>query len=234
MQRFRHPIDLRAANGVHDRQQVVALERQLEGQELDHDAAEREQVGAGIERVPHHLLGRHVDRGALGDVGGGRLVEIRIRLRDAEVEDLDIPSPAHDHVGRLQIAMHQVERSALAVLKGVRVPQAPADVRQNLDDHGARKLEASATCLLQESVKGPSVHVLHGHVVVVSDLIELVDLNDVLVTQLAAQTGLVDEAADHALVGRQPWIEALQGHILLEPHRPGKNSSVHLGHAPFA
>ncbi len=80
----------------------------LVAEQLIHHRADREDVGAVVDRQAAHLLGGHVveaaDQGAgVGDAGVGQ-------LGDAEVEDLQAAAALLDHqVGRLDVAVDDVE-----------------------------------------------------------------------------------------------------------------------------
>ena len=105
----------------------VALERPLAGRHLVEQDAEREDVGAAVDRKPLRLLGRHVGDGAddaavLGDGlrlprGAVALVGVVAQLREAEVEHLDPPVRGEHHVLGLEVAVED----ALAVGGGDRV-----------------------------------------------------------------------------------------------------------------
>ncbi|HEU0031205.1 MAG TPA: hypothetical protein VFQ53_11270 [Kofleriaceae bacterium] len=100
---------------------------------VQHDA-EREHVGAAVDRLARELLGRHVagradhhagrrprrvDRGRLqrrvrhrlgerGRLGVGRVLVVGRQLRDAEVEDLDAAIAGQEQVVGLDVAMDDV------------------------------------------------------------------------------------------------------------------------------
>ncbi len=81
-------------------------------QHLEEDQPKGEDVGAGIDRLPAQLLGRHVGgrahrlaggrdpRQGLG-IGGGEA------LGHAEVHHLDVTIGGQHHVGRLKVAVDE-------------------------------------------------------------------------------------------------------------------------------
>jgi len=128
-------------------------ERPAPREHLEHDDAEREDVGARVDRAARELLGRHVARRPDDDAGAGRRGRQRRRvrdvarrvaaeLRDPEVEDLDAPAVGHEHVVGLDVAVDH----ARAVRGGEPVGQLgrdPHDVAQRdrrLGDPRAQRL----------------------------------------------------------------------------------------------
>ena len=90
-----------------------AFERAAAGEHLVEDRAEGEDVGAVIDVLRAHLLGRHVRDGAHHRAGrGGHLLRRRVgiavrrgELGQTEVEDLDSSVFADEKVLRLEVAM---------------------------------------------------------------------------------------------------------------------------------
>ena len=127
------------------------------GGRLVEDAAEREDVGAVVDRSPRHLLGGHVTgrphhaaQGAavggegrrLGDVG--RALALLGELGEAEVEDLG-EAVGRDHdVPGLEVAVHDPRRVRLGEpLRGLReVAEQGAQVRLVLVDEARERLPA--------------------------------------------------------------------------------------------
>ena len=83
---------------------AVALEGHLPGEHLVEDHADRVEVGGRPGRVALGLLGREVLRRAHDRARLGHLR--RPRPRDPEVGDLEQVLVAHDHVVRLEVAVH--------------------------------------------------------------------------------------------------------------------------------
>jgi hypothetical protein len=91
---------------------AVALERGRPGQALEQHAAEREHVGARVDRAAvAHLLGRH-EAGRADHRAGLRELCAARAPRDPEVEDLDVVDAAggEEQVAGLEIAVHGAER----------------------------------------------------------------------------------------------------------------------------
>ena len=98
-----------------------ASERLDARHQLVGDRAERKQIGARVDGLFHHLLGRHVVRRAeqlplLRDL-------VRREPRDAEVENLEVAGGRQHQIRRLDVAVHD---RAL-----VRVMQAVGDLRDD-------------------------------------------------------------------------------------------------------
>ena len=174
-----------------------AGERLLVAEELEHDRADREDVGAVVDRQAAHLLGRHVveaaDQGAgVGDAGIGQ-------LGDAEVEDLQAAAPLLDHqVGRLHVAVDDVE--------AVRVGQAVAQLlhQPQLAGDGGRLLAADP------HRQRLAVDVLHGDERLAVLLADVEDADDVLVLEHAGGVRFLHEAAPD-LVVVDAFLEELDG-----------------------
>ncbi len=84
---------------------VAVAERHAAGGGEAQHAAEREDVAGRADRLAPGLLGRHVGRGAEGGAGGRQRRAVQ-RAGDTEVDD---PGPVggQQHVGRLQVPVHQ-------------------------------------------------------------------------------------------------------------------------------
>ena len=126
---------------------VRAGERQLAGQHLEHDDAEREDVGAVIDALAERLLGRHVRHGSLrrpGRVASSFAASRALGaaagpVGEAEVEDLRVAFRRDDDVRRLDVAVDDAV--------GVRVGERVRDLHGEVDraarvhrppgDHGA-------------------------------------------------------------------------------------------------
>ena len=84
----------------------LADEEPLTREQLVEHDADGEDVAASIERQPPHLLGRHVAELPLEDARL-RLASLARRLRDAEVDDLDLAVVGQEHVLRAHVAVHE-------------------------------------------------------------------------------------------------------------------------------
>ena len=134
---------------VQDRAHGVRRRRSGEGpapgEHLVQDAAEREDVGAVVGRVPPYLLGGHVAHRAHNHprarsvrhrrrrLGLG-LLQRRSQLRETEVQDLDDTGARDEHVPRFEVAVHD----PLFVRRG----QALGDLDADLDGLPGRQAAA--------------------------------------------------------------------------------------------
>jgi hypothetical protein len=123
----------------------VATEGTLAHEHFVEHRAEREEIRARVERLPAHLLGRHVAHGAhdgaglcLGAHPGLRDVSTsRDRARDAEVEQLDVAIAGDKHVLGFQVPVDnaalvrggQPARDLYAVLDGLADWKCPSSSR---------------------------------------------------------------------------------------------------------
>ena len=82
------------------------------GEHLVEDDRRRVEIASPVERLPQDLLGGHVGARARRDARVGRPLPAFAgdALRDAEVRELHDAVAAHEHVLRLDVAMHDAER----------------------------------------------------------------------------------------------------------------------------
>ena len=104
--------------------------RQAAGHQFVTHRAQRVHVAARIDfvRLPRKLLRTHVRQGAhhlpgLGHVAAG----IALQAGNAEIEDLRLAVLVHQHVGRLQVAMH--DAAQVGVVRRARQLRQQADAR---------------------------------------------------------------------------------------------------------
>ena len=183
---------------------VGLVERDLPGEQLPGDDAERVQVRRRSEVCAERLLGGHVGRGA--DRGsrdghhgaGGRLA---VRPGDAEVGDLHPAVHGHQEVLGLEVAVHDP------------VPLAVRQPRQDALEHSGDLRHREAADVLAQRAVG---EVLHGDVGHRPVLEELVDGDDVGVVHRSRQAGLLHEALGEARVGQVEGRELLERDVSLQ------------------
>ena len=120
----------------HDGDVGVADERDLAGEALEEQAPERVHVGAGVDRIASHLLGRDVGERAEQALRDVRRLQVARRRGDAEIREVAVLALlllVDQDVARLDVAVHQAAR-----VRGV-------ERRGHLSDQGdrARRLEAA-------------------------------------------------------------------------------------------
>ena len=93
-----------------DRDEVLAVERHVPGQQLVEHAAERVDVGAGVDLLPARLLRRDVVRRCRARCRSASARADVERARDPEVGDLGLPLRRDEHVLRLHVAVHEPVR----------------------------------------------------------------------------------------------------------------------------
>ena len=102
---------------------TLAFEGQRVGEQLIQHHAGRENVGAGIDLSPVHLLRRHIADAADNLAGAGDVLVAEVG--DAKIDDLYATAGAHHDVGRLDVAVHDPAR--------VRIVQTLADGNHQFD-----------------------------------------------------------------------------------------------------
>ena len=103
-------------NGIENERGGLAAERKLAGGHFIEDAAEGEEIGAGIQFPALHLFGGHIGNGAERGAGtgeqrierGGGILRgrnCRRNFREAEVENFNVAAGGGKNVGRLDVSM---------------------------------------------------------------------------------------------------------------------------------
>ena len=176
---------------VHDLGLRLALEDHLTGERLVQASAEREDIGAPVERAAQPLLGRHVADLALDHAGLG-VVRAPGRLGDAEVEQLHATVVAHHDVVRADVAVHEVQGPPLGVARRVRVVQRLGALRDHARQHHVVEVRLAHRAP-QQLVERGAVHPLHGDEPGAVLLADLVDLAQVGMEQAHHDARLVEE-----------------------------------------
>ena len=187
---------------------VLAVEQPVAGQQLVRDHADREQVGAAIERAGEVLGG---DVGELALDQAGLRAGLAVTLDDAEIDQLHHAVCVDHDVGQRHVAVDQIERRARVVAQVVDVLERVADLDQD-PDHDADRHRASDLTLARELVQRRAVYVLHLDEVRAVGLAERVGLRDVRVIEPLREVRLLDEPAHDVEVD----IEVVVGVQLLE------------------
>ncbi len=109
----------------------------LAGDQLAEQHAEREDVGRGRDRRAGALLGRGVGRRERGHARLRLVIRVE-QLGDAEVEQLDLAVGGDEHVGRLEVAMHDQ--------RAMRGFDRAADLQEQLQSRA--QIEPAVACIV--------------------------------------------------------------------------------------
>ena len=203
------------------------LERPAPGGHLVEHDPQGELVAAVVHLPALRLLGRHVGHGShhhavRGERDGGRLLvaarlaRARLDARQAEVEDLGVPLLRHDHVVRLEVAVHD----PLRVGGGERVRHLRAERQQAL-----RRQRRPA----EQGAEARPLDELHHDVVVRRRRPEVVDRHDVGVVEGGGRLRLELQPGHAPGIGGPLLRQGLQGDVALQAGVP---RAVDLAHAP--
>ncbi|MFO0634431.1 MAG: hypothetical protein U0168_16415 [Nannocystaceae bacterium] len=213
--------------------EVVAVERHHAGEELVQADGRGVDVGAGVRRIAHGLLGRHV-LGRAEHRAGAReaaaLTALVGDLGDAEVEQLDEVAA----VG----ALHQEAVRGLEVTVDDAARVGSLERADDLQHQLARARPGEAPLATQHHREVLALEVLHreehraaGH------RPEVDDVDDVLVRDHRCRARLLQEAIDVGLLAAELLLEHLerdllpQGHVLGQIDRAHATVADHLQHA---
>jgi hypothetical protein len=178
---------------------------------LVHADAEREDVGAAVDLVTACLLGRHVAVLAL-EHPGVRVFLLRVRLRDAEVEQLHVAVPAHHDVVRADVAVDDVERLAVHALRVVHVIERGGHVREDLPRDGIGDPPRLGGAP-HDLAKRHAVHPLERHDRRAVDLAALVDVADVGMVEARRHLAFLEEHSEEVGVVRELGQDALENDV---------------------
>ena len=216
--------DLRVGHRRQRGRGVGAGEQALAGEHLPQEDAGGEQIALAGERLPLHLLGRHIRKGA-GRGVAGEVAALAEGHGDAEVHQLDLAVARDHHVAARQIAVDDAVALAVGVVEPVE--DLGGDVRGQRRRHRAA-LQAQ---LLGEPKQARPVDVLHRDVIGLADHAQLVDRHDVAVHQPDEDLGLGDEQIDEVALAREPRMDLLDDQVLLEAAGADELAEIDLGHA---
>ncbi len=212
---------VRLDDGRHREELVVALEQAAAGDQLEQHDAEREHVGAAIDRAADALLGRHVRRLADEHAGLGLRAAHR-GAGDAEVHDLHVAVVAEEDVRRRDIAVHDAERLAVGADRFVRVVERAGDGTDDRDHVLERHVLAALEQAAEHAAEVLAVDVLHGEVRLAIVLADVVDLDDVVVMQRGSEARFREEHLDERFVALLLRADPLDHEVALEAFEPAR------------
>ncbi len=177
-------------DGVEDHAGSVAAKGREPGSHFVEDDAEGEKIGAGIEVLAPHLLGRHVGDGAEGRSGTGKVLRadgaggLRVlgitataahefggKLGEAEIENLHVTALGDEDVAGFNVAMN--DAFGMGGVEAVGNLNCEADqglgVERTAGNHGAQSKaveelhdEVRVTFLFGDLVNGADVGMVQG------------------------------------------------------------------------
>ena len=176
------------------------------GQALEEDAAERVDVGPGVDVAGGDLLRRDVGDRADEALRAGEALGAHRVAGEAEVAEVRLLGLGGDeHVRRLDVAVDEPER--------VRGVERVGDRPEQTD--GLRRVEA-ARRRVDELAEVVALDVPHRQVEVPALLAGRVDRDDVRVVEARCELRLDEEPLAEALVRRELGREHLDGHLALQ------------------
>ena len=165
------------------------------GEQLPQDDPDRVQVGAPVERLALGLLRRHIANLAEHDARRG-LLRLECRRRQAEVGQLHLAEIGEEHVGRRDVAVHQLERG-----EGVRVMEPARQLSRHVDRHVDGEGDAFLGAGVPHRAQIFAVDQLHRHEQLLADEAGVEHGDDVAVREAHHHLRLVFEARRVLLVG---------------------------------
>ncbi len=204
-------------DGVQHLERRCAAEWRPAGAHRVQDAPHAEEIGAVIEGLAPGLLGAHIKRRA-GDVAGLRQPHVLGGAGQAEIGEQHPAGPRFDqNIAGLDVAMDQ----QLLVSGGQGGGNLPADLQ------GVADLERAALGvepILQRHAVDQPHHQKRDRIVV---LLDVVDGDDVLVSDGARRARLADEAVARQIIAGVLRIEDLEGNLPLQVGVEGAEDQPH-------
>ncbi len=190
---------------------------QLADKDFIEHHAQRVQVGAAIDLLAARLLRAHVARRAHGKSGLGELGTVVQRLGDTEVRQHRGAVGAEQNIRRFDVAVHQP--------LGMRIAQGRGDLADQ--GHALLRRQPGSDTLFERAVG----QVLHGHVIQLTDIADVMDGHRVRVGQARQGLALAQETLAKTRISRQRRRHHLQRHLALQR---ALGRQVHAGHGAFA
>jgi hypothetical protein len=229
-----HPARLAVQDAVEHGARGRAGEGTLARHHLVEHRAEREEIGARVDRLAERLLRRHVGDGAerhararqlgrlvgpaVGVVGRRERRLVLGELGEPEVEHLELARGAHEQVRRLDVAMNDA-----ALMRRV---ERAGHLHRQVD--GLRDGDRAG---LQQLLDALALAQLHHDERLAVVLLDVVDDADVRVVERGGELGLAVEARERRGLGRQPRRQELERDVAAELHVV---RAVHDAHAAGA
>ena len=168
------------------------------GERLKKANAQREDVQAMVGLTRRALLGRHVGELTL-DHSGLSFVRAVVRFGNPEVEELHRAGISDHHIVRRHVAVNDIERFTMLVVRDVCVVKRPRHVDADADCDG-QSHTSGLTRLTNQSPQWHSIDPFHHDEVRSFVRTELMELADVRMLELHPDSRLVEEHLNEVVI----------------------------------
>ena len=129
--------------------------------------------------------------------------------------------------------MNQRRGLPIRVDRGVRIGQSLGQAQGNVEEKRSRDPRLAAAVHPGDRRKVDTVDVFHDDVILITDVSEVIDLNDIGVLKLPKQSGLSNQLANEVGVHRKAAMKSLQSYPSAETVVAHPLGEEDVGHAAF-